>query len=297
MRIKKMLSIAAACLIFISAVPISVSATENETADKLEYALNIDGTAVITNVRTDKEMFTIPELVEGVQVVGVADYAFAFCENLEVINVPDSLTNSYTFNVAFLTSSAFMNFMDNELSESATIDDIIKYIAVKSNYKNGNFTESDLADASVKFEKKLKTIDISAADTLEAKIMTLIKNVQNLDISDDLKDRFYVWVSTVTYNGLTLRGSEDTEMQKYALSRKHLDLNYEVIPDYVLGDANGDGKFNIRDAAFVAARMARGESLNIRENPGADYNQDEKINIRDAARMASDLAKGTVQKK
>lgn len=298
MRIKKLISIISACFIITSTVSFSISAADvkPEEPDMLEYALTIDGTAVITEVKTNKEMFSIPNLVEGLQVVGVADYAFASCENLEIINVPDSLTNAYTTNVAFLTSSTLMKYLDNELSESATIDDIIRYIAVKANYKNGNFTDDDLSVAIYKLEQQLKTIDISLADTVEEKVMTLIKNVTNLNISDDLKNRFYLWMSTVNYNGLTLRGNDNTEMKQYALSREPIGMKYEIIPEYVLGDANGDGKFNIRDAAFLAAKLSRGESITIVDNPAADYNKDDKVNIRDAAKMASNLANNAVKK-
>lgn len=296
MRITKYLALSSTILMLASAIPFNVNAADNN-ADKLEYALNVDGNAVVTNVMTDKEMFTIPETVEGIQVVGVADYAFAYCENLNLVNVPDSLTNDYTFNVAFLTSGTFMKFMEGELSETASVDDIIRYIAEKANYKNGEFTDADLADASVKLEKKLKTIDISIADTLDGKVMTIIKNINNLDLNDDLKNSFNIWISLVDYNGFTLRGSDNTEMKKYAESRKFIGMNYEVVPDFVLGDANGDNKFNIRDAAYIASRLAKGIAINVRENPGADYNQDNVVNVRDAAKMASALAAASSVKK
>ncbi len=55
------------------------------------------------------------------------------------------------------------------------------------------------------------------------------------------------------------------------------------------GDANGDGEFNIRDAAFIAIACAKGKYEDIPE--WADYNGDGERNIRDAAAIAMYLAK------
>ena len=54
------------------------------------------------------------------------------------------------------------------------------------------------------------------------------------------------------------------------------------------GDANGDGKINVRDAAFIASSIATGRNLNAE----ADYNNDGKKNIRDAAAIVNDLRGG-----
>ena len=56
------------------------------------------------------------------------------------------------------------------------------------------------------------------------------------------------------------------------------------------GDANGDGKVNVRDSAAIASALAKG--LNDTLSDVADFNQDGKINVRDAAAIASALAKG-----
>ena len=55
----------------------------------------------------------------------------------------------------------------------------------------------------------------------------------------------------------------------------------------VKGDANGDGKLDIRDAAFIASSLSKGKSLSTI----ADYNGDGTVNVRDAAAIAKYLAK------
>ena len=54
----------------------------------------------------------------------------------------------------------------------------------------------------------------------------------------------------------------------------------------IKGDANGDGKLDIRDAAFIASSLAKGKSLGAL----ADFNGDGLRNIRDAADIAHKLA-------
>lgn len=58
----------------------------------------------------------------------------------------------------------------------------------------------------------------------------------------------------------------------------------------LLGDINGDDKVNVRDCAFIASKLAKGEKL----SDIADYNEDGKVNVRDAAAIARDLAKGKI---
>lgn len=62
----------------------------------------------------------------------------------------------------------------------------------------------------------------------------------------------------------------------------------EAVKNYLPGDANLDGKVNVRDAAFIASALAKNKSDTL--PPAADFNDDGKINVRDAAAIASYLA-------
>lgn len=53
----------------------------------------------------------------------------------------------------------------------------------------------------------------------------------------------------------------------------------------IRGDANGDNKFDIRDAAYIAKCLVKGDT----PDPMADYNEDGKIDIRDASAIAKTL--------
>ncbi len=56
------------------------------------------------------------------------------------------------------------------------------------------------------------------------------------------------------------------------------------------GDANLDGKVNVRDAAFIASLLSQGKYDELCEC--ADFNGDGKVNVRDAAAIAKYLAAG-----
>ena len=57
------------------------------------------------------------------------------------------------------------------------------------------------------------------------------------------------------------------------------------------GDANGDDKMTVSDAAFIARMLAKRITISVDENPYADYNKDGKVTVADAAAIARYLAK------
>ena len=293
MKITKMLAAlsTAAVMAFSAAVSASAVVSPDETA--YLYRINPDGKAVITSVKTAESTFTIPETVEKngkkVTVVGVDDFAFALCDNVKVINVPDSLTIEQTGNVAFLNSTSVMNFLDKELGSAKNTDDVIKYVAKKTKYKNGKYTDEDLAELALKVKDKIKDIDFSSAKDVVGKTMILLKSVDELDISAKNRDNYTVWLNSITYSDITLAGSEKAPMKKYAEGRELLGMKYQV-GGFLLGDANGDGVFSVRDAAFIARTIASGKKIDVAVNPAADYNQDGTVSVRDAAAIARKLA-------
>ena len=62
-------------------------------------------------------------------------------------------------------------------------------------------------------------------------------------------------------------------------------------PEYILGDANNDGIVNVRDVAFIAKCLSKGNGSILPVQ--ADCDRDGKITVRDAAALAFSLASGT----
>lgn len=65
-------------------------------------------------------------------------------------------------------------------------------------------------------------------------------------------------------------------------------LNLEKPVSNIAGDANGDGIINVRDCAFIASKLAKGQGNSI--SMTADFNGDKKVDVRDAAAIARFLA-------
>ena len=293
MKFTKMFAAISAAAVMAVSVPVSASALITPTENSFSYRINPDGDAVVTEVITTDSTFTIPETVKkddkDVKVVGVDNFAFSFCDNLKVINVPESLTLEQTGNVAFLTATAVVDFLNKELGSVENTDEVIKYVAKKAKYKDGNYTDDDLAELAVKLKNKVKDVDLSSADNIIDKTMILIKSVDELDLSAKNRNNYQLWLGSITYNGLTLAGTEEAPMKKYAEGRQLLGMKYQV-GGFILGDANGDGKFSVRDAAFIARNIAQGIKIDVAVNPAADYNQDGTVSVRDAAAIARALA-------
>ncbi len=92
------------------------------------------------------------------------------------------------------------------------------------------------------------------------------------------------------YNGV-IYGYEDSIAQAYANEFGYEFAEISGLPDFietVAGDANDDGKLNVRDCAFIASALAKGLADTLPKS--ADFNGDGKINVRDAAAIAKVLA-------
>lgn len=59
---------------------------------------------------------------------------------------------------------------------------------------------------------------------------------------------------------------------------------------YIKGDANGDGKLDIRDASFIT-RAISSNQIGLLDPEEADYNGDGVVNVRDAAAISMHIAK------
>ena len=82
-------------------------------------------------------------------------------------------------------------------------------------------------------------------------------------------------------------GSKVSEMVNAPVTES-ITFNIGVDKPVVKGDANYDGKLNVRDAACIAAKLAQSK---VSELPStADFNDDGKISVRDAAAIAKHLA-------
>lgn len=68
-------------------------------------------------------------------------------------------------------------------------------------------------------------------------------------------------------------------------------MNVSAADENVRGDANDDGRLNVRDAACIARMMSRGSTDQLPKT--ADFNGDGKVNVRDAAAIANTMSMKT----
>ena len=101
-----------------------------------------------------------------------------------------------------------------------------------------------------------------------------------------ISNKFDDTIQKYNYSGV-IRGYTGSEAQKYADT---YNLAFESLGEIpaLKGDANLDGKVDVRDCAYIARALAKGEGENLPSN--ADFNDDQKINVRDAAAIARYLA-------
>ena len=89
------------------------------------------------------------------------------------------------------------------------------------------------------------------------------------------------------YTG-TIYGANGSTAQKYAETYNRDFQPLDGGDSSLAGDANQDGKVNVRDAAFIASTLAQGKGDTLPIT--ADFNNDKKVNVRDAAAIANYLA-------
>ncbi len=102
------------------------------------------------------------------------------------------------------------------------------------------------------------------------------------------------YFNTLGTDETIIKGYVDSTAYKYAEAHSvtFMDVESETVYEFgqQSGDANGDGKVNVRDAAYIAAKLAHGKADEL--SSFADFNGDGKINVRDAAAIAKFLATG-----
>lgn len=63
------------------------------------------------------------------------------------------------------------------------------------------------------------------------------------------------------------------------------------MPEFAVGDSNGDGKIDIKDARTIQKCIAKKSALTPQQQKAADANCDGKVDINDATLIQKYLAK------
>ncbi len=189
----------------------------------------------------------------------------------------------------------------------------LKYLGFTSNMFSISVRQCDSSDPREYnpgiTEKEIdELLDAEIFDNLKLKVT---KSPIMLD-EDDKNDPYYFLIkdriSIGTYGSGEYKKPSDITDEEWILRHAKADycidqikscsFDFYMVPESIskvaYGDANGDGKVNIRDAAHIAIKLASGKANELTEL--ADANGDEKINIRDGAFIARLMAARKVYK-
>ncbi len=291
----------------------------DEAAVSVEIPSEIDGLPVVSILDyafskcTFLESVTIPDSIENIGSCAFDNTPLYNNQNSEVkyagnwvIGCDKNATNvSIRNGTVGIIGGAFQL---NENLKSISLPNSLKVIG-KFAFNNCSALES------IKLPQSLTTIGEGAFGAcMSLKEISIPKNVigisaltfnycpslESVTIENPncaIEDCDYIFDNGYDDNGIsffngTIYGYENSTAQIYAEKYGYNFKIAEPVSDILYGDANEDDIVNVRDCAFIASALAKGNSDSLPQS--ADYNTDGKINVRDAAAIAAALAKGTI---
>ena len=213
-------------------------------------------------------------------VTSIGNSVFYGCINIDSVTIPDSVTSIGEY-----------SFSRCRALKKLTIPKGVKTIGANA------FLES-IALTSISLPDSVTSIGEYAFSCCSALSEITIMN-SKCSINDNSGTICNNYSTKGSYKG-TICGYDDSTAQayakKYGYNFKSMGQDLNNIPlkafkaTGVKGDANGDSKLNVRDAANIAKYASRNKLSLLPAN--ADYNGDGKVNVRDAAAIAKFMAAG-----
>ena len=93
MKAKKFLSLLLSLAMILTALPLAGVTAFAATSGNFEYKVLEDGTAEITDYTGNAETLDIPSKLDTYTVTSIGEYAFAFCDSLTSVTIPESVTS------------------------------------------------------------------------------------------------------------------------------------------------------------------------------------------------------------
>lgn len=270
-------------------------------------------------IYADEDVKTVMEASTPIKsgTTGIAGGAFASCTNLTKVDMPSGVLyiSDYAFINATKLSSITIPTTVKKIGEGAfavcsslvelSIPNSVDSIGMSAFEGCSNLTKINIPSSVTKISESTFR---SCSSLLEINIPANVEKIEKLAFYNctELKkvtinnkecvitDTPQTFSNNSTEFEGTIYGYEGSSAQTYA---KTYNILFESIgtgteppKPSISGDANGDGKLNVRDCAFIASALAKGQGSTL--PLAADFNEDGKTNVRDAAAIASYLAKG-----
>ncbi len=234
------------------------------------------------------------KIPDSISLIGVG--AFRNCTGLTSVVVPDSVTlieiNAFT-DCINLTSIKVLNpecdIYDSQSTISNGHDEYYWSYFDGTIYGYENSTAQAYAE---EYEYKFESLGEKPIVTTPA-VTTIVTTTTTAPVTTATNLKTTVPATTVTTDKTTEPVTTTSSTTVTNATTTPVTTTTPVVT-YQKGDADGDGKLSIRDAAYIAILCAKGQYDDIPEC--ADYNGDGKRNIRDAAAIAIYCAKRSAGK-
>ena len=233
-------------------------------------SLNVGGEVTTVAQYLFRDCVNLKSVVLSESVEDIDNYAFSGCSSLETIEMPGvtSISDYAFYDCTSLKSiempmvkSIFGKVFENCTSlETVTIPSQTEYIGYQAFYKCSQLRQVVFERTDYDEEEDYFYVDESAFVECNPELV------------------IYVQPSMLNL-------FEETFMPEYADI-----ITDEAPPEIILGDVNGDGELNIKDAAAMQLQLAKLYTESFNESV-ADVNKDGEFNIKDAAYIQLQLAK------
>ncbi|MBQ3566792.1 MAG: dockerin type I repeat-containing protein [Oscillospiraceae bacterium] len=131
------------------------------------------------------------------------------------------------------------------------------------------------------------SFSVNAEETKD--ILDTVQTTETVDVTESVEELTEATESTEYTDTTEVITTEMTTVTTVSeTSETTVTTVTEIDENRLFGDVNNDGKFNVRDAAYVARHIASG-TIDELEMYFADYNSDGRIDVRDCAKIAKDI--------
>ena len=228
-------------------------------------ALKICSDLSATQSELDKACSVLNKAIESETIIEVSDFTFGLCNNLKSISIPDTIQMELTGENAFMTSEMIKNFkMPSGIN---TLNDFFEFIgASKDNI--------DL------IYSKIGNVNISSEASLTGVIMQVLRLYNELGLPKLDQDK----LDLISYNGLSLNGSENSIVKSYSESKNGMVCS--ISTGYARGDVTMDGKIDLYDAIAVSGYLIDPSSLTDEQIAIADFDNNGNTDLYDAIAIA-----------
>lgn len=268
--------------VFISAILIlsslsSVFAATYFSDGSFTFMKNGDGTITITEYKLKDGNMVVPEKIFGDTVVAVKMMAFYQNDYIVSASFPDTLTS--IGDAAFYEASHLQSVVIPENCLNVGMGALQNCPSLKNVEIKSQLTE--IKDQVFYNCSSLETIEIPStvesigsfafSDCSSLKALTIPKATTSI-------------ASNAFRNcpNLTLYVYKDSYAHQYAVENS---INFEVIPEYEIGDVDMSGFVDIRDATLIQSYSADIKELSDYQLSLADVNGDGSVNVSDATQI------------